>query len=108
VDDARRNIVQLRISGELDGMRLSKADFAERWGVPRSTAWSWLQRFKSEGLIYSVATGMRNVTGNIQLLLYSVFRIGYATNARMIVDLPRKRTPPAAKTAAGYRGLRPV
>ena len=62
VDDARRDIVQLRASGELDGMRLSKADFAKRWSVPRSTAWSWLQRFKSEGLIDTVATGMRNVT----------------------------------------------
>jgi Homeodomain-like domain-containing protein len=62
VDDARRDIVQLRTNGELDGMRLSKADFAKRWGVPRSTAWNWLQRFKSEGLIDFVATGMRNVT----------------------------------------------
>ena len=62
VDDARRDIVQLRASGELDGMRLSKADFAKRWNVPRSTAWSWLQRFKSEGLIDTVATGMRNET----------------------------------------------
>jgi hypothetical protein len=62
VDDARRDIVQLRTSGELDGMRLSKADFAKRWSVPRSTAWSWLQRFKKEGLIDTVATGMRNET----------------------------------------------
>ena len=62
MDDARRNIVQLRDSGELDGMRLSKADFAKRWDVPRSTAWSWLQRFKGEGLIDFVATGTRNVT----------------------------------------------
>ena len=62
LDDARLDIVQLRVDGELDGMRLSKADFAKRWGVPRSTAWSWLQRFKSEGLIDFVATGIRNVT----------------------------------------------
>jgi Homeodomain-like domain len=62
VDDARRDIIQLRVSGELDGMRLSKADFAKRWGVPRSTAWNWVQRFKSEGLIDSVATGVRNGT----------------------------------------------
>ena len=62
VDDARRDIIQLRVSGELDGMMLSKADFAKRWGVPRSTAWNWLQRFKSEGLIDSVDSGMRNGT----------------------------------------------
>jgi hypothetical protein len=62
LDDARRDIVQLRASGELDGMRLSKADFAKRWDVPRSTAWSWLQRFKGEGLIDFMATGMRNAT----------------------------------------------
>jgi Homeodomain-like domain len=62
MDDARRDMIQLRGSGELDGMRLSKADFAKRWGVPRSTAWNWLQRFKSEGLIDCVATGMRNGT----------------------------------------------
>jgi len=62
VDDARRDIIQLRVSGELDGMRFSKADFAKRWGVPRSTAWSWLQRFKGEGLVESVATGLRNGT----------------------------------------------
>jgi hypothetical protein len=62
VDMARRDIVQLRACEELDGMRLSKADFAKRWGVPKSTAWNWLQRFKSEGLIDFEATGMRNVT----------------------------------------------
>jgi len=62
LDDARCDIIQLRVSGELDGMRLSKADFARRWGVPKSTAWNWLQRFRSEGLIDSVATGMRNGT----------------------------------------------
>jgi hypothetical protein len=61
VDDARCDIVQLRVSGVLDGMRLSKADFAKRWGVPRSTAWNWLQWFKSESFINSVATGMRTV-----------------------------------------------
>ena len=59
MDDARRDI---RASGVLDGMRLSKADFATRWDVPKSTAWNWLQRFKREGLINSVATGTRNVT----------------------------------------------
>jgi hypothetical protein len=62
MDDARRDIVQLIASGELDGMRLSKADFAERWRVPKSTAWSWLQRFEKDGLIDSAATGMRNAT----------------------------------------------
>ena len=62
MDDARRDIVQLGASGVLDGMRLSKADFATRWDVPKSTAWNWLQRFKREGLINSVATGTRNVT----------------------------------------------
>jgi Homeodomain-like domain len=62
MEDARRDIVQLGTSGALDGMRLSKADFAERWQVPRSTAWNWLQRFKREGLIDHVATGMRNAT----------------------------------------------
>ena len=62
LDDARRDIVQLGDSGTLDGLRLSKADFATRWGVPRSTAWTWLQRFKREGLIEAAATGMRNVT----------------------------------------------
>jgi hypothetical protein len=62
MDDARRDIVQLGASGVLNGMRLSKADFATRWDVPKSTAWNWLQRFKREGLINSVATGTRSVT----------------------------------------------
>ena len=43
-------------------MKLSKAAFAKRWRVPRSTAWTWLQKFQADGLIDSVPTGKRNVT----------------------------------------------
>jgi hypothetical protein len=43
-------------------MRLSKAAFAKRWRVPKSTAWTWLRKFQADGLIDSVPTGARNVT----------------------------------------------
>jgi hypothetical protein len=62
MEDARRDIVRLRGTGELDTMKLSKAAFAKRWGVPRSTAWMWLQKFQADGLIETVPTGTRNVT----------------------------------------------
>jgi hypothetical protein len=62
MDDARRDLVRLRASSELDAMKLSKAAFAQRWRVPKSTAWTWLQKFADEGLIESVASGRRNET----------------------------------------------
>ena len=62
LEDARRDLVQLRASGELDAMKLSKAAFAQRWHVPKSTAWTWLQKLEDEGLIESVASGRRNET----------------------------------------------
>jgi hypothetical protein len=62
IEDARRDIVRLRGIGKLDTMKLSKAAFAKRWRVPRSTAWTWLQKFQADGLIDSVPTGTRNVT----------------------------------------------
>jgi hypothetical protein len=62
MEDARGDIVRLRGTGELDTMKLSKAAFAKRWRVPRSTAWTWLQKFQAAGLIDSVPTGTRNVT----------------------------------------------
>src|SRR5262249_25570312 len=37
LEDARRDLVQLRASSELDAMKLSKAAFAQRWHVPKST-----------------------------------------------------------------------
>jgi uncharacterized membrane protein len=43
-------------------MRLSNVAFAERWRVPRSTAWTWVQKLRAEGLIDSVPTGKRNET----------------------------------------------
>src|SRR5215472_15831905 len=49
LEDARRDIVRLRATGELDTMKLSKAAFAKRWGVPRSTAWTWLEKFQADG-----------------------------------------------------------
>jgi hypothetical protein len=62
LEDARRDIVRLRATGELDTMKMSKAAFAKRWRVPRSTAWTWLQKFQADGLIECVPTGTRNVT----------------------------------------------
>ena len=62
LEDARHDIVQLKATGELDTMMLSKAAFAKRWRVPRSTAWTWLQKFEADGLIESVPTGTRNAT----------------------------------------------
>jgi len=62
LEDARRDIVRLRANGELDTMKLSKAAFAKRWRVPRSTAWTWLQKLQTDGLIESVPTRTRNVT----------------------------------------------
>jgi len=62
LEDARRDLFQLRASSELDAMKLSKAAFAQRWRVPKSTAWTWIQKFEDEGLIESVATGRRNET----------------------------------------------
>jgi hypothetical protein len=62
LEDARRDIVRLRGTGDLDAMKLSKVAFAKRWRVPRSTAWTWLQKFQAAGLIDSVATGTRNAT----------------------------------------------
>jgi hypothetical protein len=35
LEDARRDLVQLRASSELDAMKLSKAAFAQRWHVPK-------------------------------------------------------------------------
>jgi hypothetical protein len=48
MEEARRDIVRLRDAGELDTMKLSKAAFAKRWRVPRSTAWTWLQMFQAD------------------------------------------------------------
>jgi hypothetical protein len=62
LEDARADIVQLKDAGKLSTMNLSKAAFAERWGVPPSTGWMWLQKFQADGLIESVPTGRRNVT----------------------------------------------
>jgi hypothetical protein len=62
LEDARRDLVQLRTARELDTMKLSKAAFAQRWHVPKSTAWTWLQKFEDEGLIESMASGRRNET----------------------------------------------
>ena len=62
LEDARRDLVRLRGSGALDRMKLSKAAFAKRWRVPRSTAWTWLQKFQADGLIDCVPTGTRNET----------------------------------------------
>jgi len=59
LEDARRDIVGLRATGELDTMKLSKAAFAKRWRVPGQT---WLQKFQADGLIECVPTGTRNVT----------------------------------------------
>jgi len=62
LEDARHDIIQLRATGQLDTMKLSKAALAKRWRVPRSTAWTWVQKFQADGLIESVPTGTRNVT----------------------------------------------
>jgi hypothetical protein len=62
LEDARCDIVRLRATGELDTMKLSKAAFAKRWRVPRSTAWTWLQKFRADDIIECVPTGTRNVT----------------------------------------------
>jgi hypothetical protein len=62
LEDARRDIVRLRATGELNTMNLSKAAFAKRWRVPTSTAWTWLRKFQADGLIESVPTGTRNMT----------------------------------------------
>jgi len=60
LNDARRDLARLRVTGELDNMKMSKAAFAKRWGVPKSTAWTWLQKVQAEGLIDSEPTGKRN------------------------------------------------
>jgi hypothetical protein len=62
LEDARADIVRLKDAGKLNAMNLSKAAFAERWGVPSSTGWTWLQKFESEGLIETVPSGKRNET----------------------------------------------
>jgi hypothetical protein len=62
LEDARADIVGLQDAGKLNTMNLSKAAFAERWGVSPSTGWTWLQRFESEGLIQSEPSGKRNET----------------------------------------------
>jgi len=61
-DDAVRDIVQLSVAGELDSMKLSMAAFARRWGVPKTTAWEWLQKIQAHGVIKSVPTGEGNAT----------------------------------------------
>jgi len=61
-DDAVRDIDQLRVTGELDTRKLSKAAFARRWGVPKTTAWEWLQKIQAHGVIKSVPTGEGNAT----------------------------------------------
>jgi hypothetical protein len=61
-DDALRDIVQLSVAGELDSMKLSKATCARRWGVPKTTAWEWLQKIQAHGVIKSVPTGEGNAT----------------------------------------------
>jgi hypothetical protein len=61
-DEARADIVRLKAIGQLDGLKLNKAAFAKRWGVPNSTAWTWIQKFQAEGLIESPRTGKRNET----------------------------------------------
>jgi hypothetical protein len=60
-DDALRDIAQLMVAGELDSMK-SKAAFARRWGVPKTTAWEWLQKIQAHGVIKSVPTGEGNAT----------------------------------------------
>jgi hypothetical protein len=60
LDDARRDIAHLRVTGQLDEMKLSKAAFAKRWGVPKTTAWNWLQRLQVDGFIDSALTGKGN------------------------------------------------
>jgi hypothetical protein len=61
-DGALRDIVQLKGTGELDRMKLSKAAFAKRWRVPKTTAWEWLQKMQAGGFIDSVPTGSGNAT----------------------------------------------
>jgi hypothetical protein len=41
-------------------MKMSKAGFAKRWGVPKSTAWTWLKKVQAEGIIDSKPNGKRN------------------------------------------------
>jgi hypothetical protein len=61
-EDAVRDITQLKATGELDTMNLSKAACARRWHVARSTAWEWLQKMRAQGLIMSVPSGEGNAT----------------------------------------------
>ena len=60
MDEARQDVLQLSANGVLNKMNLNKAAFAERWHVPTSTTWTWLQKFETEGLIHSVPGGKRN------------------------------------------------
>ena len=60
-DDAVRDIAQLRATGGLDRMK-SKTAFGRRWGVPKTTAWEWLQKIQAHGVIKSVPTGEGNAT----------------------------------------------
>jgi hypothetical protein len=40
----------------------SKTAFGRRWGVPKTTAWDWLQKIEAHGVIESVPTGEGNAT----------------------------------------------
>jgi hypothetical protein len=60
LDDARRDIVHLRVTGQRDETKLSKAAFAKRWGVPKTTAWNWLRRLQVDGFIDGALTGKGN------------------------------------------------
>jgi hypothetical protein len=60
-DDAVRDIALLRATGELDNVK-SKTAFGRRWGVPKTTAWDWLQKIEAHGGIESVPTGEGNAT----------------------------------------------
>jgi len=60
MDEARQDVLRLIADGVLNKMNLNKAAFAERWHIPTSTAWTWLQKFEAEGLIHCVPGVKRN------------------------------------------------
>ena len=59
-DDARADLVMLSVTGALDKADLTGADLAERWGVSRPTASTWLAEFGKEKLILRQRQGLRN------------------------------------------------
>lgn len=59
-EEARAYVTRLVVTGVLDEMDVTSADFSRQWGVSKPTARDWIERMAKEKLIVTVRSGKGN------------------------------------------------